>query len=313
MNERLSTPVKLLGFAAVLALVFGVTWVAGAEVGPIDPPETAEHEMGQAGGEGGHGDDGGHDAEQQEATEALPGLAAARDGYRLVLADDVLDAGSRELAFTVEGPDGHPVTEFDVEHEKRLHLIVVRRDHEGFQHLHPTLDESTGAWTTEAQLAPGSWRVFTDFTPSGGPALVLGSDLLVPGRFDEPEPVKETRTDAVDGYAVAVDGTLEAGDHSELTLTVTKDGEPVTDLQPYLGAYGHLVALREGDLAYLHVHPAGEPGDGETDPGPEVEFGVEVPTAGRYHLYLDFQHRGVVRTAHLVLDAAGHATGEEHP
>ena len=60
-----------------------------------------------------------------------------------------------------------------------------------------------------------------------------------------------------------------------LTATVTQDGEPVTDLQPYLGAYGHLVALRDGDLGYLHVHPDGEPGAGT--PGPEIAFDTESP------------------------------------
>jgi hypothetical protein len=71
----------------------------------------------------------------------------------------------------------------------------------------------------------------------------------------------------------------------------------VTDLQPYLGAYGHLVALRDGDLAYLHVHPDGAPGDGRTAAGPQVTFYAEVPSSGSYRLYLDFQHAGTVRTA----------------
>jgi hypothetical protein len=99
-----------------------------------------------------------------------------------------------------------------------------------------------------------------------------------------------------------------------LTLTVTRNGTSVTDLEPYLGAYGHLVALRSGDLAYLHVHPEGTPGDGETDPGPEVVFYTEVPSAGRYHLYLDFKHQGVVRTAAFTVTGTGRApSGEPGP
>ncbi|MEV6492826.1 hypothetical protein AB0M20_30025 [Actinoplanes sp. NPDC051633] len=73
---------------------------------------------------------------------------------------------------------------------------------------------------------------------------------------------------------------------------MSKDGKPVTDLQPYLGAYGHLVALRHGDLAYLHVHPDGTPGDGRTAAGPGIIFHADVPSAGAYRLYLDFQHAG---------------------
>ena len=85
-------------------------------------------------------------------------------------------------------------------------------------------------------------------------------------------------------------------------MRVTKDGQPVIDLQPYLGAYGHLVTLRSGDLAYLHVHPGGEPGDGRTKPGPDISFGAQVPSTGVYHLFLDFKHDGIVRTVQFRLD-----------
>ena len=78
---------------------------------------------------------------------------------------------------------------------------------------------------------------------------------------------------------------------SPVTATITRDGEPVTDLAPYLGAFGHLVALREGDLGYLHVHPE------ESDAGPDVPFLAEVPSTGRYRLFLDFRHDGAQHTA----------------
>ena len=84
------------------------------------------------------------------------------------------------------------------------------------------------------------------------------------------------RRTTVDGYTVDVDGHLTAGQTSRLTMAVARGGAPVTDLQPYLGAYGHLVVLRAGDLAYLHVHP-----ERSDTAGPEIAFDVEVPTAGR--------------------------------
>ena len=96
-----------------------------------------------------------------------------------------------------------------------------------------------------------------------------------------------------------------------LTVRLTRDGLPVTLLEPYLGAYGHLVALREGDLAYLHVHPHGEePETGQTS-GPEVAFEVTAPTPGRYLLYLDFQVDGQVHTAPFVLDTGAHHDHDE--
>ena len=86
---------------------------------------------------------------------------------------------------------------------------------------------------------------------------MLGTDLAVAGDYRPAEPTPVTTTTTVDGYTVTLDGRPGPRRDARLTLTVSRDGEPVTDLQPYLGAYGHLVALREGDLAYLHVHPDG--------------------------------------------------------
>src|SRR5699024_2851382 len=124
------------------------------------------------------------------------------------------------------------------------------------------------------------------------------------------EPVTET---TVDGFDVSVEGDLTAGEASQLTMTVTRDGEPVTELEPYLGAFGHLVALRDGDLSYLHVHPHGdEPQAGETS-GPEIVLEATAPTESRYLLYLDFQVDGEVHTAPLVTDttstSGGNGTG----
>ena len=201
------------------------------------------------------------------------------------------------MAFTIEGPDGNPVTEYDVEHEEDLHLIAVRRDFSGFQHVHPEM-AGDGTWTTSLDLTAGQWRLFADFKATGAEAVTLGNDLAVRGNYRPAEPpTTDSLTSTVDGYTVTLDGDLTAGEEAKLTLSVTRDGEPVTDLEPYLGAYGHLVALRAGDLAYLHVHPEGVPGDGKTEPGPDVVFFAEVPSRDRYHLYLDFKHEGVVRTA----------------
>lgn len=200
----------------------------------------------------------------------------------------------------VEVPDGHAVTSYDEVHDKPLHLIKVRRDLEGYEHVHPTMADD-GTWTAPISLLPGTTRIFADFTPTDGPALVLGTDVHVPGSFDRAEQPGITRAARTDGYRVTLDGELTPGESSLLTVTITHRGEPVTDLQPYLGDHGHLVALREGDLAYLHVHP-----DESGGAGPEIGFHTEVPSSGRYRLYLDFKHRGVVRTVPFALEAGGH-------
>jgi hypothetical protein len=151
-----------------------------------------------------------------------------------------------------------------------------------------------GTWSVPLAVgAPGAYRVFADFQPAGrADGLTLGVDVPAPGDY-RPRPLPApARSTTVDGYTVTLTGALTPGASSPVTLSVSRGGRPVTDLQPYLGAYGHLVALREGDLAYLHVHP----GAGRTA-GPAITFNAEVPSAGTYRLYLDFRHGGKVRTA----------------
>ena len=318
----MNAPTRVVGFLVGVAMAFVLAYAVGTQVGPVgEPAEAAGHTDGGHAADEGHSE-GGHAEGGGEEAAALPGgLMVSEGGYTLALRESVAAAGrDRKISFVIEGPDG-PVTAYDVEHEKRLHFIAVRRDFTGFQHVHPKLSDD-GTWTTDLDLTPGQWRVFADFKPAGGEALTLGSDLSVPdmsvpGQTDFADPgggraaseasgqtrPETTRTATVDGYTVELTGDLVAGEHSMLKLQVSRNGRPVTDLQPYLGAYGHLVALRGGDLAYLHVHPDGEPGDGKTEPGPDVEFGAEVPSDGTYHLYLDFKHDGVVRTAQFQLDA----------
>ncbi|MGV9601472.1 hypothetical protein ACWDR1_32920 [Streptosporangium sandarakinum] len=243
------------------------------------------------------------------------GLSVSADGYTLDVDSAILAAGARRpVGFRVIGPDGRPVTEFVAEHEKDLHFIAVRRDTAGFQHVHPVRDEK-GSWSTELDLEPGDWRFFADIHPAGHDGtLTLGIDVAVAGPYD-PRPLPEaTRTARIGDYSVALDGTLVPGQASELTLTVSRNDRPVTDLEPYLAAYGHLVALRVGDLGYLHVHPEGHPGDGATAPGPDISFVAVAPSAGTYRLYLDFQHEGTVRTAEFTVHTteAAPAHGDHH-
>ncbi len=223
----------------------------------------------------------------------------SQDGYTLQLARTVQTAGRPgRLQLAIAGPDGQRLTAFTPQHDKDLHLIVVRRDMTGFQHLHPTRD-AEGRWAVPLTLAqPGPYKVFADFTPAGRETpLTLAADLTAPGDYTPARNAAASRTASVDGYQVTLDGDLVAGTSSKLTLSVAKDGRPVTDLQPYLAAYGHLVVLRDADLAYLHVHPEGDLDDPATKPGPDITFYADVPGAATYRLFLDFQHDGVVRTA----------------
>ena len=88
-------------------------------------------------------------------------------------------------------------------------------------------------------------------------------------------------------------GRFSADREAVLAFTVTRDGDPV-ELAPYLGAGGHLVALRDGDLAFLHVHPVT---DEAPQPGRPIEFATRFPDPGGYRLFLQFKSGGQVHTA----------------
>jgi len=309
----MKTPVKIGSFALGLAAVFGAALVLGNALGPVMVPASAAESTA-------HVEAADDMAQMNESGSGavgsvVPGgLMSSQDGYTLQLDHRSLPAGQQTpMEFVILGPTGHPVTDYLVAHDKELHLIVVRRDLTGFQHVHPTRT-ADGTWSVPLDLSTaGDYRVFADFVPTGHAGITLGADLSVAGSFAPQTLLAQSRTAEVDGYTVTLDGDLVAGESSKLTLSVSRDGVPVTDLQPYLAAYGHLVALRDGDLAYLHVHPAGEPGDGVTQAGPGITFYATIPSAGNYGLFLDFQHNGVVHTATFTAHAepAPPATGTE--
>ncbi len=304
-SREVPAAAKLAGFVAALAVVFAAAYGAGAAAEPATGGGRASAPGGtsgahEAGGERpGHGDhaDAPTSSSGGAAAAALPGLAVSQDGYTLSPARTILPANRAvPFRFTVTGPDGRPVTRYERSHEKDLHLVVVRRDLTRFQHVHPEL-AADGTWSVPLDLrSAGTYRVFADFVPAGRSGLTLGTDVSAGGSF-APAPLPPPSAKAtVAGYDVTLAGAPGAGRETELTFTVRRSGRAVTDLEPYLGAYGHLVSLRAGDLAYLHTHPAesAEPG---SRGGPEVRFATTFPTAGTYRLFLDFSVGGAVHTA----------------
>jgi hypothetical protein len=279
-----SATTKLAAFVAALAVLFGGAALAGAAIGPDRDDDVASAEP------------EGH-SEMTSTTETSPaehgatrpvrGLAVAEDGLRVVVADPELRRGRQEtLRFRIVDDKGETVREFDVEHEKRMHLILARRDLSGFQHLHPE-QAPDGSWSTNVRLDDaGSYRLFADFSHEDE-NQTLAADLRVDGDADLralPAPQLAAKSDG--GYDVRLDARdARPGEEADLRFTISKDGVPV-ETEPYLGAGGHLVALREGDMAFLHVHPADD----------SVRFAATFPTEGRYRLFLQFKHEGRVQT-----------------
>ena len=178
---------------------------------------------------------------------------------------------------TIAGPDGRPVTDFDVEHDKELHLVVVSRDLAGYAHVHPARD-ADGRWTVDApaaaaRLVPGVRRL----RPAGGRRAHPRRRPHRPRRASTRSPSPARRRGDRRRLRRHLRRRARRRDRVRADRHRHPDGEPVTDLEPYLGALGHLVAIRDGDLAYLHVHPRRR-----RRPAAVGRFTVEVPT--RRHL-----------------------------
>ncbi|WP_224268533.1 FixH family protein [Haloprofundus salinisoli] len=223
------------------------------------------------------------------------GLAVAANGVRLDPAETRFTPGtSAGWTFRIVDDDGAVVTDFEEAHGERSHLVVVGRDLTRFQHLHPEL-KSDGTWRVDdfALPDPGVYRAFVDIVVGGQPTT-LGFDLFAsgPGTETVAERPDSSRRATADGYDVELlTDEVAARESSRLTFEVRRDGDPVSKLEEYLGALGHLVALREGDLAYLHVHPE------ETEPGGgRVAFHARFPTPGRYRLFLQTRPEGELVT-----------------
>jgi len=307
----MSTPLRVVAFVSALAAAFALAFAGGRLVGPVDTEPVAAHEAAE-----GHGDSSTHEETGQgdaghgdHASTVAPatGLTASDDGFTLALADRTPAAGRTSLDFQVLTSSGRPLLDYTREHEKDLHLIVVRRDLTGFQHVHPLLDRATGTWSVDVRLTPGVWRVVADLVPAGWEGITLAEDVSVAGDFAPAELPGDDRTATVETdagtYTVRLDGDTAPGAPTVLTTRIELDGEPVTDLEPYLGAYGHLVAMRAGDLGYLHVHPEDGPA------GPDTDFATAFPEPATYRLFLDFQHRGDVHTAAFTVESGGAPTG----
>jgi hypothetical protein len=292
MRERvrdLGAPARLAIFAAGLALVGGLAALAGAATGhgrvtakdAADGAEMAMTEMSPA------------------AQSRASGLSSVAGGYTFAPVQTTLTAGKPStFRFRILDARGRATHAFDVDGGVRVHLIVVRRDFVGYQHVHPK-PQPDGSWSVPLTLAaPGAYRAYADFEV-GGTKTVLGHDLFVAGAFT-PAPLPAVRnTVRADGFEIALThAVLRANEATKLRFAISRNGQPVQSFDNYVGHRGHLVALRDGDLSYSHVHP--EP-DAEVG---EIVFHTQLPSAGSYRLFLQFKVDGVVHTAPFTVEVA---------
>ncbi|MGZ4231833.1 MAG: hypothetical protein ACXVVQ_10445 [Solirubrobacteraceae bacterium] len=290
-----TTTSRLASFTAGLALAAGSAAAIGSATGATPPFQDCLKVAAANAGFGTHSmADAGHGS--QPMIEAVPGSDGLRSqlaGLRLVPESRTLTAqAATTWRFQIIGCDGHPIRHFDRDNTKLLHLIVVRTDLSGYQHRHPTL-QSDGTFTIDMRVPrPGTYRAIADFVIDGR-KYVLGTNLTAPGQVRAIPLARPALQVSADGYDVELQrpAQLTAGAEEQLTFRITRHGQPVTDLQPYLGSYGHLVALHAPELSYSHVHPISE-----DQTSGAITFDTELPKRGTYRLFLQFRTHDQVHT-----------------
>ena len=229
---------------------------------------------------------------------------------------------------------GEPISKFEVVHERQYHLFVISQDMEFFEHIHP-VQQPDGAWTIEATLPkPGYYEVLSDFLPGGGASQFIARPLVTAGYAGDlagdqahlvPDTVLTKTVDDITAtvsfdpspFAVALYG------HLTFHLTDTASKRPITDLQTYLGAFGHTLIMSEDMASYVHAHPLdilAMPDDDGGPPqfvippgadleklrgGPEVTFEGLMPKPGRYRAWTQFRRNDKIYTFAFTFEALG--------
>jgi hypothetical protein len=204
------------------------------------------------------------------------------------------------LKMMIHGANGTMVREFEVAHEKLVHLIMVREGLDEFAHEHPAVDDQGNLTLTHTFPKAGKYYLYADYKPKLQAASVARAELEVRGE-SSPAPALVVNAPGIisaDGLAAEVDlQNPRAGEETEIRFRLTDgSGKPVNDLQPYLGARGHLVMLSADSALYVHSHPVGK-----SSAANEVVFVSHFPAAGVYKGWAQFRQAGQIRTVPFVV------------
>ncbi|HEU0143566.1 MAG TPA: hypothetical protein VFQ47_02160 [Nitrososphaera sp.] len=210
-----------------------------------------------------------------------------------------------------------PVKQFDVIHDKLMHLIIVNsEDLSHFAHIHPRLDKETGIFhITHTFAKAGKYKMWIDVKPKGAMQILTAFPFNVEGQpVHSPAAIahEQTRVKNVvaDGQSYQVmlncqPEHLVAGGNVKMTFEIRDaNGKPISNLEPLMAAGGHCVIIDADAREFLHVHPAEEITDdvARWRGGPSVSFLANFPNPGLYRAWGQFQHEGRLLTADFTFE-----------
>jgi hypothetical protein len=303
MLKETARKTKFRKRSAAAALI--VLSLLAAGCGSAAKNEHAEHAAATNGKEAAANEHNGH---ASNAATNAPSNEAAEDHSEHGGKDDITDRSGADvnlewqyspaapkpgeetkIEMILSDAAGKPIEKYDVNHEKLMHLIVVSDDLSEFSHIHPEYIGKGKFEVTTAFPIGGSYKLYADFIPTGSSQKTATSLIKVDGKKQAAQPLVKDALLAkeVDGVSASLDiSSLRSGEEVDLTfmLSDAKTKKPITELQPYLGAIGHVVILSENLNRYLHVHPK----EGNAS-GPTAEFSTSFPEPGLYKIWGQFQ------------------------
>lgn len=208
----------------------------------------------------------------------------------------------------------HPLTgavvkDFAEVHDRLFHLFIVSRDMTQWSHVHPELQQD-GSFILEHTIpTAGHWALFSDFMPIGGGPQLIVTPFSTAGYEGDltssiPTLTPDTSyTKSADGVTVSLQVTpakMISGEETDIPIHFTdeKTGEPVKNLQRYLGAFGHAMMLSDDMTEHVHAHPEEMlEGTAVTEGGgPDLTFHALFPKPGVYRIWLQYQRNGKLST-----------------
>jgi hypothetical protein len=244
--------------------------------------------MAEGNGHGGHGNHGGM---------TMPAAEGAETTTAKLTIGNIQAGAETNLVIDVKDKSGKPIDKFETFQTKLMHLIVVSDDLQTFSHIHPVYKQK-GRFEVQANFPQGgNYTLVSDYKPAGQAEQVSLMQVKVAGKSSSAPKVDFTKAKSIGDTKVQLTAdNLKAGKETMLVFKMQQaNGQPVTDLKPYLGERGHLVIMQQSSpltrADYIHAHAA------EHGTGGEVHFMTTFPKAGKYKMWGQFNRNGKIVTA----------------